>query len=75
MVKIFGANPMVSRTTIAAINKAQVNISIRAKVPKISLGFASMFKAYCEQLKNKMRPNQGLSVEVTFVMALFIRSA
>jgi hypothetical protein len=45
-VNMFGDNPIVSRATIAAINSAQVSISIRAKVPNMSLGFASILTAY-----------------------------
>jgi hypothetical protein len=49
IVNMFGDNPIVSRATIAAINSAQVSISIRAKVPNMSLGFASILESYCEQ--------------------------
>jgi hypothetical protein len=72
IVKMFGANPIVSRTTIAAISRAQVNISIRAKVPNMSLGFASIIKAYCGQTKMLLKLGEELSVEVAFVVALII---
>ena len=46
MKKTFEAIPIVSLAMIAAINMAQVNISMRAKVPNTSFGLASIFKAY-----------------------------
>jgi hypothetical protein len=75
MVKILDASPIVSRATIAAINKPQVNISIRAKVPKMSFGFASILKAYWGLWDYPVKRSQGLSVEIAFVVTLIIRTA
>jgi hypothetical protein len=46
MKNTFEAMPIVSLATIAAINIAQVNISMRANVPNTSFGLASIPKAY-----------------------------
>jgi hypothetical protein len=46
MKKTFEAMPIVSLAMIAAINIAQVNISMRAKVPNTSLGLASITQSY-----------------------------
>jgi hypothetical protein len=46
MKKTFEAMPIVSLAMIAAISIAQVNISMRAKVPNTSFGLASIPQSY-----------------------------
>jgi hypothetical protein len=47
MKNMFGARPMVSLAMMAAISKAQVIISISAKVPNMALGVPFILQAYC----------------------------
>ena len=56
MKNTFESMPIVSLAMIAAINIAQVNISIRAKVPNTSFGLASIPKAYLQKARKDLTP-------------------
>jgi hypothetical protein len=56
---------------MAAISKAQVIISSRAKVPNMALGVPFILQAYCSKLANYgTSRSAGLPVLITLVLSL-----
>jgi hypothetical protein len=69
MKNMFGAIPMVSLAMIAAISRAQVIISISAKVPKMDLGVPFILQAYCRKSRKRGASKTScLSGEIAFVL-------
>jgi hypothetical protein len=76
MKNMLDARPIVSLAMMAAISKAQVIISISAKVPNMDLGVPFILQAYCGNLLKLAEINSGLlPVEIAFVLVAFSTGA